>query len=315
MKRDDVHRYFMEALEKKIPDKSKLVEILAETLFMEKGAIYRRLRGEVPFSFYEVANIAEKLNLSLENLIPVRSVWVDSFVVDLAGVDANIWDNFLAFIRLAKKDPNSEFNDSTNLLPTTIYYKFETLYKFSLFKYHYLLTRTESRKLFKDFAIPENFSRISKAYYEEAKTFAKTTYICDHAMIDNFITDLRYFSGINLISEDDIRQIKEDLYALLDYFEAIALNGCFEETGNPVDIYISDINLDANYCYMQINDMYLSVIRTFSINAIMARDKLSFEKIKNWVQSLIKSSTLISRSGAAYRADFFEKQRRMVSEL
>ena len=134
-------------------------------------------------------------------------------------------------------------------------------------------------------------------------------------MVDNLITDLRYFSGIHLLAADDLQQIKEDLFSFLDYFEEIAVNGCFDETGTQVDIYISDINLDANYCYMQINDMFLSTIRTFSINAIMARDKSSFDKIKNWVQSLIKTSTLISRSGAAYRADFFEKQRKMISEL
>jgi len=315
MKRDVIFNFLLEVLEKKIPDKAKLTETLMDILFMEKGAVNRRLRGEVPFSFYEVVNIAEKLNLSLDNLITLKSEWIDSFVVDLAGFDANIWKDYLAFVRLAKEDPNSEFTDSTNLLPTTIYYKFGLLYKFAIFKYHYLLTRTEIRKPFRDIRIPENLSWISDSYYKESKYFAKTTYICDHAMIDNLITDINYFSGINLISADDILQIKDELFALLDYFEKIALDGCFEESGKPVDIYISDINLDANYCYIQIHDKYLSVIRTFYINAIMARDRHSFDKIKSWVQSLIKTSTLISRSAAVHRAEFFDTQRKLVSSI
>jgi len=67
MKRDDVHRCFLGALEKKIPEQTKLVEALMEILSMEKGAIYRRLRGEVPFSFFEAVHISEKLNIPINN--------------------------------------------------------------------------------------------------------------------------------------------------------------------------------------------------------------------------------------------------------
>ena len=315
MKRDDIHRYFLSALEKRIPDRSKLVEILMDTLFMEKGAIYRRLRGEVPFTFYETVNIAEKLELSLNNLIDNKTDWIDSFVLDLTGVDMKKWHDYIALINMAKKDPQSTFAVSSNLLPANIYAKYESLYKFYVYKYLYLLGGTENRTTFNKYIIPEELKQIYHSYYSESKYFAKTYLICDHLMINNLMTDLHYFSGIHLLCRDDVQQIKDDLLDFLDYFEEMALNGCFDETENPVEIYISDVNLDATYTYLQINNMYTSLVRTFMINAVVARDRPSFERIKNWVQSLIKSSTLISRSGAAFRADYFEKQRKMVAGL
>ena len=315
MKREVLHRSFMEALEKRIPEKSKLVETLTDILCMEKGAVNRRLRGEVPFSFFEAVNIAESLKITLSHFLTTKSLWIDNIAQDTAGLDYKIWDDIVAFVKRAKTDPNSHFTDSSNLIPGTIFYRYPILYKFYLYKYQYLLKGTEDRMSFDEFKVAEFVLIMSKTYFLETKHFSKTTYICDQAMVNNLITDVHYFYSINLITKDDIQQIKDVLFDLLDYFERIALNGCFEETGNPVDIYISEINLDTNYNFLNINDIYISYIRTFCIHTIMSRDKISYDKIRKWVQSLIKTSTLITRSAAVYRAEFFEKQRKVVSEL
>ena len=315
MQRDVLHSRLVAALEKKIPDKTKLIETLMDTLFMEKGAVNRRLRGEVAFSFFEVVNIAERLKLSISHFLTSKAMWIDNFIQDASGENIKVWQEYVDFAQMSKNDPDSYFTDATNLLPGSIFYKYDLMYKFYLFKYQYLLRGAEGRMSFNEFKVPESIIAMSHSYFQGMKNFAKTTYICDHMMIGNLITDIHYFSSINVLFEDDIRQIKDVLYDLLDYFERIALNGCFEETGNPADIYISDINLDTNYTYIKIHEMKITFVRTFWINTIMSRDKISFENITRWVQSLIKTSTLISRSAAVYRAEFFEKQRKIVSGL
>jgi len=315
MKREIVLSSLLEILEKKIPQKTKLTETLMDILFLEKGAVSRRLRGEVPFNIFELASISEKLNLPLLNLTADKSEWVDSFTLDVTGISFKKWHEYIAFVNLAKKDPLSEFACSTNQIPATIYAKYVSLYKFFIFKYLYLLGGTENRMTFKEFILPEELKKIYWSYYHESKFIAKSFFVCDTLMTDNLITDLRYFSGIHLLSEDELRQIKEDLLSFMDYFEEIAVNGSFDETGNQVEIYISDVNLDSNYTYLQINNIRVCLVRTFNINAVMAKDNNSYEKIKNWVQSLKRSSTLISQSGAIFRAEFFEKQRKMIAEL
>jgi hypothetical protein len=174
---------------------------------------------------------------------------------------------------------------------------------------------TDSRLTFNDLIIPERLTRVIKGYFTETKYFAKTTYIWDYSILRNLVADILYFSGINLISTEDIQQIKNDLFALIDYVERITLNGCFEETGKPVSLYVSDIDLDAIYSYMQFNGRYVSLVRIFILNSVVSTEQSSFEIMKKWIQSLIKSSVLITQSGALYRADFFDKQRRTVAEL
>jgi len=321
MKKDDLHRYLLQALNKKIPEQTELIETLMEILFMEKGAIYRRLRGEVPFTFFEVVNIAEKLDISLNNFIYTDSVQVNHFELniveytDMNEMDYKQWENYVSLIHSAKNDPQSELAESSNVLPITIYAKFDSLAKYYLFKYHYLLHESEGRVSFSDIVVPERLQQIYRSYFNEAKNFSNTIYIWDYLIFQYLATDIRFFFDIKLISNDDIREIKKDLLALLDYIEEIAMYGCFKETGNAVSFYISDINFDADYSYVQINNFYMTHVRTFILNSVASTDHSSFRKIKGWIHSLKKSSTLISQSGATYRTDFFEKQRRIISEM
>jgi len=321
MKRDDLHRDLLQALEEKIPEQTKLVETLKDILFMEKGAIYRRLRGEVPFTFFEVVNIAEKLDISLKKFIHTDFVQVEHCELpfieygNMSEIDYKQWEDYTSLISSAKDDPQSELAESSNILPVSIYAKFDSLSKYYLFKYQYLISESEGRVSFGDMVVPDRLLQTIRSYFHVTKNFANTIFIWDYLIFQYLVTDIRFFSDIKLISADDIREIRKDLLALLDYVGEIAFHGCFKETGNPVSFYISDINFDADYSYLQFNNTYISHVRTFILNTVGSTDESSFRKMKNWIHSLKKSSTLISQSGAAFRAEFFEKQRRMISEL
>jgi len=321
IKREELLRHFLEALESKVPDRTELVERLMKLLFMEQGAVYRRLRGEVPFSFFEAVKIAQSLDISLNSFVKTDSVPVERFVLkiieytDMNEQDFKEWEDYILLLNSTKNDPDSEMLESSNVLPLSIYAGFDALSKFFLFKYQYLFCGTERRTSFSEIVFPERLARIYKSYFKETKRFAKTIFIWDHLIFRYLVTDIRFFAGINLVSADEIRQIKADLVALLDYIEDITLNGCFKETGNAAFLYISDINLDADYSCLKFNDMYVSHLRTFILNSVVSTEQSTYTKLREWIFSLKKSSTLITLTGAVCRTDFFAQQRKIIAEL
>lgn len=104
------------------------------------------------------------------------------------------------------------------------------------------------------------------------------------------------------------------MFLLIDELEGLAAKGK-TETGNTVRIYISHINFEANYGYLESAPLQLSLIRVYSINSITTRDSEMFQGLKDWIQSLKKFSTLISESGEMQRIQFFKQQREIVSTL
>lgn len=59
----------IEAMKEKLPLKGQLADMLMDTLYIGKEAVYRRLRGEVPFTLQESALISRKLGISLDKII------------------------------------------------------------------------------------------------------------------------------------------------------------------------------------------------------------------------------------------------------
>ena len=66
MKNDVLYENLVMAIREKYPERGKLTNMLADLLMIEKEAVYRRLRGDVPFTIFEIAAIANKLDISLD---------------------------------------------------------------------------------------------------------------------------------------------------------------------------------------------------------------------------------------------------------
>lgn len=58
---NDPNTNLIEAMKEKLPLKKKLADMLMDTLYIGKEAVYRRLRGEVPFTLQEAALVSRKL--------------------------------------------------------------------------------------------------------------------------------------------------------------------------------------------------------------------------------------------------------------
>ena len=152
-------------------------------------------------------------------------------------------------------------------------------------------------------------------YMLEMKNFNKTYYVFDNGLFRFFVDRVNYFNTIRLIEKEDVLKIKEDLHSMLDYLEKMAISGRFKETGNAVNIYISDIDITTGYTYFESKNIHLTMIKSFILSYITSYDGETFEIMKHWINALIKISTLITLTNEKQRVLFFEKQRNIVNEL
>ena len=76
-----------------------------------------------------------------------------------------------------------------------------------------------------------------------------TTYlIFDDSNFMHWLNALRAYREMHLISPESVRVLRDELFAMLDDMEKMAVNGEFEN-GNKVFLYLSDIALEASYSY------------------------------------------------------------------
>lgn len=316
---NELNTGLVNAVKEKLPSKDNLANALMDILYIGKEAIYRRLRGEVPFTLAEAAVISRKLGISLDKMIGVS--FRDNAVFDMNIVSSDkpfeayysILEKQVDLFRSVKEDETSEIGTSSNIIPQTLSLKYNMLSKFRLFKWMYQNENIKC-KHFEEMEIPQKMVEKQKEYSDLVSHIHSVDYIWDNMIFSHLVNDIQYFCSIHLITDEDKDLLKEELFLLIDEMEELSARGK-SKAGNDVKIYISNINFEATYSYLDTSSTQLSLIRIYSINSITTQDQEMFRGLKEWIQSLKKFSTLISESGEMQRIQFFKQQREIVSIL
>lgn len=316
-----LHDIFIDILRNKIPDHASLANNLVDMLYIGKEAVYRRLRGEVPFTFNEISVIARRMGISLDQLIGTVSERNRPFTFKITRfaypeeIDYVMIKEYVNLLQNARdEDSDTEMGIAAKMIPDALHLRYKNITRFYLFKWLYQYDNIEGIKKFHEVESTEEMLSIldeSKDLYNYIKD---VYYIFDKMIFKNIVDDIKYFEKIGLILRKDVEELQESLFSLVDYLENLAITGV-NEVGNKVRLYISNVNFEAGYCYLNSEKYKLNMVRIFTLYDIYSLDHYSLTTASKWMQSLKRGSILISESGEMQRLIFFKEQREIISSL
>ena len=314
------YQRFISSLQDKIPYRATLVNTIADILAIDKDAVYRRLRGDVSFSFLEMSSIAKSIGVSLDKVAGIENTQSRPSEMNIINhinpveKDYEMFEEHVNLFKTIKDDPNSKIMDASNLLPYFLYFDYDYLTRFHIFRWNNISTSGNILP-FHEISIPERMRDLQKDLSIYAKQFSSTLCILNYQIFQRLVSNVKYYFKIRLINEFDVSIMKNDLIAFLNTMERLAVTGKNEETGKEVFIYISDLASDANYCCLKSKKDNVAIFKTFIANETISFDEEVFNTVNAWISSLQRTSTLISVSGEKYRAEFFDKQRETILSL
>lgn len=320
MKYEKLYTCFLEEIAQKIPQRTEIVNVLADMLYISKESTYRRLRGEIPFTFQEVMTISRQLGISLDNLNIADSSKSKPFRLNLieyinpAESDFALLEEMTTIMKSFKDDQDPEAGEITNILPQPLYIGYKSVFKFYLFKWKYQSNRSKESIAYKDIFIADKLQKSQEEYVKWAKRL-HANYVFDHQLFYYIITNIKYFYHVGLITDEEVLLIKQDLLKILEEIDLLSRTGAWKETGKKVSIYISDVNIDTNYIYVATPDYQLTIIKAFLLNGVASTDKRTFEEVRQWAQSMKRQSLQITGCGEKQRINFLEEQRNIIESL
>ena len=311
---------FIEILYKRYPKKQDLVQELMDLLQIEREAVYRRLRHEVIFSAHEMATIAISWNISLDSIININSGTVSFQMQKMNYInpskdELDFIRNVIQGIYFAKDFPSTDFMDICNKLPRQFLAGYARLNQFYLFKCLYQYGNEKDIVPFSQVVISEEKSNLTKEYYQAIKLIPTSSFIFDRLLFDYLVSDIQYFYSIRMISGEEKELIKQELYDLIDYMQEIASKGCYPETNNKVNLYISHLNVDTNYIYVYTPEVNICFVHVFEKYEIFTYNAEMTANFRTWMQLKKRSSMQISEVDERSRIAYFTKQRELVDSL
>jgi len=323
MNQTDINKKFIEALENRIPQKTKLANLVSETLFIEKETAYRRLRNEVQFSLREAVTLACKLNLSIEEIIPTENTQVHgrnrmrlSINQSEDGHNCIFIDSTINYLKKLIRNPYSEYGLALTQITFSLFYYYSYISRFYKLKHAYYTTpQISERKTFNQIHECKELIQARKELYSLYRQITYTYHVWDINIIPSLINDIIYFKSIYLISEDDVKHLQEELHLFLNDLEQLSTEGYYKETGNKFELYISEITVDHTYAYLCSEHNRISMSTSFINYETISYDETTFQNVSHWINSLTHSSVLISGSAEKEKIKFFDTQRHTLDCL
>ena len=311
---------FIEILYKRHPKKQDLVQELMDILFIEREAVYRRLRQDVFFTAHEMAKIAIAWDISIDDIICLNTDTVAFQMrkmnyINPSQAEMNYLNNVIQGIHYSKKFPTTEYMDICNKLPRQVLAGFPYLNRFYLFRWQYQYGNENELIPYSQIIVSEEIAKLTVDYHNAIKLVPNSSFIFDRFLFDYLVSDIQYFYTIKLISDKEKECIKQDLLDLLAYMTEVATKGCYPETQNKVNFYVSHLNVDTNYNYVYTPGINLCFVHVFEKFQIYTYNAEMANNFRTWMQLKKRSSIQISEVDERGRIEYFSRQLKLVDSL
>jgi hypothetical protein len=304
-----------------IPQNIKPTEYLMDILNISKESAYRRLRDEIPFTFAEITKMALDLNFSVDEVISLGTNSQVSFSVEAGQADddypvfANIikdyYDGLVSFTNARDAEVIVAMN---NILPF-FFAHFDSLFKFSYFKFLQKNLKIPVKNTFGETVLPQNIKDLQKSIEKQMKACNKNvTIIIDSNVVCNLINDILYFHKCKLIAHEDLQLLKNDMLAMIDQVEDMAQTGFFVDSVG-VNIYLSFVNVDSNSLYMRCDTKEISSFYIYNMSPINTSNSTICNLHRKKIESLKKYSRLITQSNEIIQSAYFDRQRENINRI
>jgi len=318
MNETEIRKLIIDHILIRIPSYIKPVDYISETLDIGKESAYRRLRGEMSFTFDEIIKLSLELNFSIDDIIGGSSE--KRAFVDIE-VDKDPEQNVILRLQSYKKDAERRLEDpfssaimAINFLPTTFCVHFPVLFKFSYYSWLHRKYRRPSRLYLSEVQILPIMESLRKKLDVLYRKISNNTFIFDPNVFLSPIREVHYFYELGLITNDEVKMIKSDFHKLIDLIEKMVRTG-ESAPGSQFYFYLSNLNIDSNSSYNTWNNNVTSTFNFHFLSPIVVNNSILCELHKEWLESLKKYSTLITQSNEIIQAEYFERQREYVDRL
>ena len=303
-----------------IPEGTNLTNYLSDLLNIGRESVYRRLRGEINFTFDEVATLSQDLNFSLDNLIGIKKDANALFNIHmLQKIDyLDIYVNkMLAYGKLFRETSAqmpTRARISANTIPYFFHISYEALSKLRIYKWLYQNQKINPGDKYADYILPKKVIDTHTTFFQDIQTVPKITMIMDNNVFWSVTKDIEYFLKRNLLSDEDLIVLKQELHRMVDALEQMASDELCRN-GVEVEMYISAVDLEASYLHYEYGDNQFVQVRIYSISAIDSFDPAIGNIQKQWMESQKRYSVLISGSGEMQRFEYMNKQREYINNI
>jgi len=316
-----MNKLIINKLTEKIPSNVKLVDYLMEKLGLSRESIYRRIRGELPFTFDQIMKLSSELKFSLDSIGNQESSDSSVFRFRSPG-KTSPEEKFRIMLKncdeLLERQLKAE-NMGAIVTMNRIFDLFSVAFdKLFLFQYYRWLHQAKDLPFnynLSNLVLPNEIRTLQKKIATNHNKVNNTTFFVDSYTFRNTLLEIRYYYDRGHISDEDLSLLKAEMSKMLDLSEITARRGNYDSDHN-FGYYISEIPISANSILIWYDDITELFIWPYTINPLYNKndDEVKIVHLE-WIASLKKHSVSISQSNETLQKKHYRQEREYLDSI
>ena len=322
----ETQQQLFQLIKSKLPAEASVADELSKLLGISSDSAYRRMRGEKEVTFEELYKIATHYKISLDQLMNINT---GSFLFqgNLLNPKTHRYDAYLtgmmhnlAYFNSFKK------KESYYLCKDTPIFHWFTNRDIAAFKYFFWMgtliyfPEFRNKKVSLD-EYPDELFELGRKVSELYQT-VDTYELWNIESWNSTLHQIEYYLDNDMFkSDEDALRVYEGVEKILDHLEEQAKRGYKFNINDPEKkplgkyyMYFNELVILDNTMVLVLDNSKIASLPHTAINYLLTRDIAYCENFYNYVQNLIKRSTLISEVSEKERSRFFRRMRERIDK-
>ncbi len=324
MDQNNVQVLFFQQIKALLPPHISVADEIAEVLDISTDSAYRRLRGEKPITFEDIAKLSARFKVSIDQLLyPHAKSFI--FTGKLDYTSGNFFEqylnNMLQQFEFMHSFDHKHIYFLPNDIPPFVYFQFPEMAAFTFFYYMKSLLNFDDMKELK-FSVKnvnEVHVKLGKKVQESFNQIPSTE-IWGTDTINSILRHISFYRDTHVFeSKEDILCLYDKLEDLITHIEKQAELGLKFTYGSSPDknsasyrMFHNDLITGDNCVLAEIGNSKITYINHNLINFMFTRDVVFNNYTFNTFQNAMQKSIQISLIGEKARARFFDRLRKKV---
>jgi len=319
---------FLDRVNDLIPRDTSLVQELSDLLEISTDSAYRRMRGETLLSIDEIIILCDHFNISFDafskketGLVTFRYSTIESKPESFMAYLKSIYDDLLIISQA--KMPRIIYAGGD--IPVFHHYRFPHIAAFKMFYWMRSIMNIPEMEntMFSVDAVDEEVTGLAQKIIE-LYSLVPSVEIWTDTTIHSTLKQIDYYWESGMFSHaDDAVQVCESLREVMMNIRKMAENSAkYKNNAQPLgmpeknyEMYFSDIEITNNCVLVDLEKLKAVYLGHFSFYTMTTTNETYCLKTEEWLNSLIKRSTLISGIAEKQRYQFFKNALRQIDEL
>ncbi len=323
---------FLKRIEDLLDSSTSLVYELSDILGVSTDSAYRRMRGETLLSIDEIIKLCDYFNISFDAFSRAETNLVTFSYKGIEGIESTA-ENLLDYLNNIYTDltkisaiPQSHIIYACQDIPVFYHYNHDDIAAFKFFYWMRSIMNVvdlEMEKYKPELILPEIFEVSKNIYKLYAKV--KSTEIWTDTTIQSTLKQIGFYWDSGIFNDKDealavCESLREEILCIQKNAErgmkiTEGINPEDKSIPNNYQLYFSEIELTNNCVLVDLGVAKAVHLSHFSFYTMKTMNEVYCKRTEDWLNSLIKKTTLISGVSEKTRYQFFNGAIKSIDKL